>query len=655
MAFDLNLLLIQLFNGVALGLLYVLVASGLTVIFGVSGILNFAHGALYMLGAYFAVVIVGFTGSFWIALLIAPLAVGVVGVVIERSTLHYLYDRPIAYQMLLTFGLSLMIIDGVGFLFGSQRSFRTPEVLAGPVQIGPLFYPKYRLFIIGFAALMGLALWAFFRYTNFGLIARAGSQNQDMVRSLGIDISKYFTLIFALGSVLAGIAGVLAAPLFTVNTNMGNEILLVSFIVVILGGLGSFRGSVVAGLLIGVTTTLGETYFPELTGFYIYVILIGTLLVRPQGLFGNYDLTEVASKAAKISYRTKIDPVPLRDRRFLVAVGVLGLFPVVALTVGAEYYVSVLTLMLIWGLIALSLDLALGYLGLLSFGHAAFFGIGAYATGLIFLEVTNSLLLALVVAVPLAIVVAWLVGALSIRFTGVFFAMVTLGIAQLIYQFSITWSDLTGGTDGLEMTASPTVLGFPLGDTTVFYYITLVGVIATYGVLVHILHSPFGRVMQAIREGERRSLFLGYDTMMYKRRTLALSGGAAGIAGVLFAGSQILITPQVLHWTISGDALFGVILGGMGTLFGPLVGGGIYAGMQVVLSSYLDSWRFVVGLLLVLTVMFTPRGLVSVYAQMSRVIGRDDSGESTAMNGEPTVDGGVSRLDDDTTNREGQQ
>jgi branched-chain amino acid transport system permease protein len=548
-----------------------------------------------------------------------------------------------------------MIIDGVSFLFGSQRSFRTPDLLSGPVQIGPVFYPKYRLFIIGFAALVALGLWACFRYSDFGLVARAGSQNQGMVRTLGIDISKYFTLVFALGSVLAGLAGVLAAPLFTVNTNMGNEILLVSFIVVILGGLGSFRGSVVAGLIIGVTTTLGETYVPELTGFYIYVILIATLLVRPQGLFGNYDLSTVASKAAKISYRTNIDPVPLRDRRFLVVLGILALFPAVAGTLGAEYYVGVLTLMLIWGLIALSLDLALGYLGLLSFGHAAFFGIGAYATGLLLLEVTNSLFVAMAIAVPLAIVVAWLVGALSIRFTGVFFAMVTLGIAQLFYQLSITWSGVTGGTDGIEVTAVPTVLGMSLGDTTVFYYVTFVTVVATYGVLVHVLHSPFGRVMQAIREGERRSMFLGYDTRMYKRRALALSGGAAGVAGVLFAGSQSLVTPRVLHWTISGDALFGVILGGMGTLFGPLVGGGIYAGMQIVLSSYLDSWRFVVGLLLVLTVMFAPRGLVSVYVRLTERFSRNTAGESESVDGQPTVDGGVTDLDDGRTNEEGRR
>ncbi|MGQ4557124.1 ABC transporter permease subunit [Halobellus sp. GM3] len=633
-----NLFVVQLLNGVALGLLYVLVASGLSVIFGVSGILNFAHGSLYMLGAYLGVVVMGATGNFWLALLLAPLLVGAASGVIERLTLHHLYDRPVAYQLLLTFGLSLMIIEGTGAVFGSQRAFPTPEALAGPIQFGGIFYPKYRLFVIGASILVSIGIWAFFRYTDFGLVVRAGSQNREMVKSLGIDVSRYFTLVFVLGSVLAAVAGVLAAPLFAVNTNMGNEILLVSFIVVILGGLGSFRGSVIAGLLIGVTTTLGETYVPQLTGFYIYGILLGTLLLRPQGLFGQYDLAKVASKASKISYQRRIDPVPIRDRRALAAVAVMALIPIIAVGVGSAYYVGVLSIMLVWGLIALSLDLALGRLGLLSFGHAAFFGLGAYATGLLFLNATNSLLVALLVAVPLTVAVAWLVGAVSIRFAGVFFAMVTLAITQLFYQLSVTWTDLTGGSDGLTALPSPTLLGVTVDSTVVFYYITLASVVVTYGLVVRMLDSPFGRVIEAIREGERRTSFLGYDTSVYKRRTLALSGGVAGVAGVLYAGSQSVVTPNVLHWTISGDALFSVILGGMGTLFGPLIGGGIYAGMQLLLSSYIDSWRFVLGLLLVLTVMFAPRGLVSVYSKLAGFVGpRFGRPDGSAGEGGPSV------------------
>jgi branched-chain amino acid transport system permease protein len=619
---DANLLLVQLLNGLALGLLYVLVSSGLTVIFGISGILNFAHGALFMLGAYVATVVVDVTGSFWIALVVAPVAVGILGLVIERSTLHYLYDRDVSYQILLTFGLTLMITDGVEFFLGSQRSFPTPEALAGPIQLGPVFYPQYRLFVMGAALAVTVLVWALFRFTDFGLIARAGAQNQGTVRILGIDISRYFTLVFGMGAALAGIAGVLAGPFQGVNSAIGNDFLLVSFIVVILGGLGSFRGAFVASILLGVTQKLGETFFPELAGYYIYLLLVGTLLIRPQGLFGNFDREALLQRTAKIRHAVSIDPVSLTDRRAVAAFGALAAFPVasaVGLSPGVtDYYVGVLTLILTWGVIALSLDIALGYLGLLSFGHAAFFGVGAYASGLFMLHVTNSLLLALVVSVVLTVAVAWVVGALSIRFTGVFFAMITLAIAQTIWQLSLNLTDLTGGTDGLQGVPAVEILGVPVGGTIPFFYVTLIAVVAMYGLAVYVLNSPFGRAMEAIREGERRAAFLGYDTRMYKRRALALSGGIAGVAGVLFAGSRAVITPNTLHWTVSGDALFGVLLGGMGTLYGPLIGGGLYAGMQQILSSFFDEWRFVVGLLLVLVVMFAPRGLVSIYGQLRR-------------------------------------
>ena len=584
MPIDPNLLLLQLLNGIALGLLYVLVASGLTVIFGVTGILNFAHGALYMLGAYVALVVAGMTGSFWAALLITPLIVGALGAVIERTTVHHLYDRDISYQMLLTFGITLMITDGVKFLFQGQRSLQSPPLFTGATQLGPVIYPTYKLFVIGAAVVLTVLLWAVFRYTNFGLIARAGSQSHRTVRILGINIERYFTMVFALGSLLAGIAGVLAAPFVGITANMGNEIVLVAFIVVILGGLGSFRGSIVAGLLIGLTQTLGQSYLPSFTGYWIYLVLIGTLLVRPQGLFGEYN---VRQDLAKIIYDRNVDPVSPLDRRALVVIGVLAVFPAVAVLFDATYYVDVLTLMLIWGLLALSLDLVLGYLGLLSFGHAAFIGVGAYAAGLALIHISPSFLVALVLAVALTAVIAWLIGALSIRFHGVFFAMITLAIAQMLFVLASNLTDLTGGTNGLGGIPVPTLLGFPLGDSVTYYYLVGVIVLAIYAGSVRLLDSPFGRSMVAIREGEQRMAFLGYDTNKYKRRAFVISGAIGGVSGVLFAAYQYFVSPGIAFWTSSGDALFGVILGGMGTLYGPLLGGAAFvvvwnAGIDIV-------------------------------------------------------------------------
>jgi len=626
MAINFDLLLLQLLNGVALGLLYVLVASGLTVIFGVTGVLNFAHGALYMAGAYLAIVVANATGSFWAALVVAPMVVMLLGAVIERSTIRPLYDRDIAYQMLLTFGIALMATDGVKFLFQGARSLQPPDVLIGATQLGPIVYPTYKLFVIVAAILITIALWAIFQLTNFGLIARAGSQNHGTVRILGIDISRYFTLVFAFGSLLAGLAGVLAAPFVGISANMGNEIILVSFIVVILGGLGSFRGSIIAGLLIGVTQTLGQSFVPSLTGYWIFIVLIGTLIVRPQGLFGDYN---VRDELAKILYERNIEPVAPTTRAGLTVIGLLALLPLVAIVLDAVYYLDILTLMIIWGLLAMSLDLVLGYLGLLSFGHAAFIGLGAYGSGLVFMHLTGSFVVALVLSVALTTAVAWAIGALSIRFHGVFFAMITLAIAQMLYQVAINLTDVTGGTNGMSGIPVPELLGFSLDNPIVFYYLTGLIVLAIYASAVRLLDSPFGRAMVAIREGERRMSFLGYDTNKYKRRAFAISGGIGGISGVLFASYYNFVSPSILFWTSSGDALFGVILGGMGTLYGPLVGGAAYVGIQQILSSYVDQWRFVVGLLLVLIVLFAPRGLVSIYGDLKSRLGFPNRSVST--------------------------
>jgi branched-chain amino acid transport system permease protein len=275
-------------------------------------------------------------------------------------------------------------------------------------------------------------------------------------------------------------------------------------------------------------------------------------------------------------------------------------------------------------------------MGLLSFGHAAFFGIGAYAAGLFAMHVFNSGRVAAAVAVLLAAAVAWVIGALSIRLTGVYFAMITLAFAQMFYQVALTWNDVTGGSDGL--TGMPTFELFGaglvnLGDTATFYYFALLVTVCVYAASVKLLDSPFGRVVTAVRESERRVSFLGYDTNVYKRRAFALSGAIGGLAGALLAAYQTFVSAGTLHWVVSGDVVIAMMFGGIGTLFGPMFGAGLFIGLQELLSSYTDQWRFVLGLLLVLTVMVAPRGLITVYSSLREAIRI-----RTGSGGEPRVD-----------------
>lgn len=611
---SLELLLIQILNGLTLGILYVLIASGLSVIFGVTDILNFAHGVFYTIGAYFAFTLIGVTGSFWLALFLAPVAVAVLGAVIERTTLHTIYDRDPLYHILLTFGLVLMLSDAIEFIWGKgQKPFSIPGALVGFVDLGVINYPTYRIFLICVGAIVAFGVWLILKYSKFGLIIRGGAQNQQTVRIMGVNMSRYFTLVFAFGTLLAGIAGVLAAPYLNVSPTMGDEILIVAFIVVVVGGLGSFTGSVIAGLLIGLIQTLGSVFIPELSGFLIYLLMIGILLFRPQGLFGQY---EVRSQTAKISFDKTIPPVSLTNPKVMATVIVFLLLPLVP-NVVSSYYLGLLSLFFIWGLLALSLDMVMGYIGLLSFGHAAFYGLGAYTVGLVAIHFYNSFLLAAVLAILITATVAWVIGALSIRLSGVYFAMLTLAFAQMIYQLALsTFANITGGSNGLSGIPTIQLLGLSLGDPMIFYYLCLVLLVGTYYLAVRVVDSPFGRVLTAVRESERRASFLGYDTNKYKRRAFMMSGAVGGLSGSLFAAYQTFVSPNALHWPVSGDALFAMIFGGMGTLYGPIIGGGVFVGLNQILSTYFEQWRFILGFLLVLVVIFAPRGLVSMYMQV---------------------------------------
>jgi branched-chain amino acid transport system permease protein len=627
MNINVDLLLLQLLNGLALGILYLLIASGLSVIFGMTDIINFAHGALYALGAYVGLTVIGASGSFWIALLLAPIALFVFGAAIERTTLHRIYDRDPLYHIILTFGFVLMITESIEFIWGKlPQFFPTPDLLLGAIQLGPITYPKYKLFLIVTGVVVALALWALFEFTEFGLIIRAGAQDARAVRLMGIDISWYFTLVFAFGAALAGLAGVLAGPFLNVSPSMGSQIIIIAFIVVIVGGMGSLRGSAVAAILIGLVQTLGVVFVPQLTGFLVYILMIGVLVVRPQGLFGEYI---VQTEQTKIEFDTHIKPVELTDWRVLAVLTVLVLFPLGGGVLFSSYFVAILALIFIWALLALSLDLVMGYMGLLSFGHAAFWGLGAYATALFALHVSPAFIPALLFAIVVTAIVAWIIGALSIRLTGVYFAMITLAFAQMFYQIALTWDEVTGGANGLSIPSLNLFGIINLGDTTAFYYLTLIVMVSIYGLSVYLLKTPFGRVMTAIRESERRMAFLGYDVNKYKRQAFALSGAIGGISGSLLVTYQMFVSAETLYWIVSGDVVIAMMLGGVGTLFGPMIGAALFIGISEVLSSYVEQWRFALGLLLVLIVLFVPRGLASLYGIFEEQFGLRDTSTTT--------------------------
>jgi branched-chain amino acid transport system permease protein len=299
-----TLLLVQGLNGLQLGILLFLIAAGLTLVFGVMDFINLAHGVQYMVGAYLAAYFAALSGSFWLALLLALPAALAVGLVLEFLVFRHLYDRDHLAQVLATFGVILILNDGVKALFGSAPlQVPMPEALTGgiPIMQG-LLYPHYRLAIIaGGLATAGL-LWWLVERTKVGMLIRAGATNAPMVAALGIDIRRLFMVVFGFGAMLAGFAGVMAAPILSVEPGMGDNLLILAFVVIVIGGIGSVRGAFLAALLVGLVETLGRSMMPDLMRLFmepsaarqvgaalasmlIYIAMAAILAFRPAGLF----------------------------------------------------------------------------------------------------------------------------------------------------------------------------------------------------------------------------------------------------------------------------------------------------------------------------------------------------------------------------------
>jgi len=286
-----DLLALQFFTGIALGSVYVLLGIGLSLIFGMLTVVNFAHGAFYMVGAYVGVYAFTLTGNFWVSLLVVPVVLGLLGAAVERVLVRPLYGRGIDYPLLLTFGLSYVLVEAIRILFGTEgMAFATPDGLRGAVDIGIGYFPLYRLFVVGATAVLLGLLWLFIERTNYGLVIRAGARDPEILRVLGIDISRLWLTVFALGIAIAGIAGFLAAPMRSVTPEMGVPVLVEAFVVTVVGGMGSLLGAVVAGLLVGVVVSMTSLFSPEMGIVAMFALMALVLLVRPQGLLGRAGL-----------------------------------------------------------------------------------------------------------------------------------------------------------------------------------------------------------------------------------------------------------------------------------------------------------------------------------------------------------------------------
>lgn len=603
----------QLLNGLVYGMLLFLTAAGLSLIFGLMNVVSLTHGSFFMLGGYVGYTVYQLTGSFWLAFLLAPIPIGVAGIIMEMVFLRPLYRRGHLDQVLLTFGFTFIFFDAVQTFWGRDVvALPQPAALDGVVALGTGVFPTYRLFLIALGFAIAGALWLFLERSRLGARVRAGVDDAAMAGGLGVNIPALFTAIFGAGVALAALGGVAAGPIFGMYPGEDAEILIPAFIVIVVGGMGSLRGAFVGSLLIGEADTFGKAYVPQMALFLIYLVMAVVLLARPQGLFGI--------KHAQAAAPTGVAPgMPLQSRRaLLVGLAVVAALIVYPLLV-ADYQRQLVTELFIFAIFAMSLDLLLGYTGLMSLGHAGFFGLGAYTVIVLGTIFGLNAWVGVVLGVGVAALASFVIGYFCVRTSGIPFLMLTLAFSQLIYSVALKWRDVTGGSDGIGIPEKPGFFGFDLSNSLPMYFMALIFFVLCFLALRRLVASPLGRVFIGIRENEARMQAIGHATRRYKLASFTIGGAVAGFAGGLYAIFNGFISPDAVYWSASGDILIMVMLGGAGTLIGPVFGTAAFLLMKNLVSTYSEHWLFIIGVVFVACVMFFPGGIWGTLRQIRLV------------------------------------
>ena len=614
-------LIVQLLNGLAGASSLFLVGAGLSLIFGVTRIVNFAHGSFYMLGIYLAYTLVDRLGGgagFWPSLLLAGVAVGSLGALVEMLLLRRVYRAPELFQLLATFALMLVIKDAALWLWGPEDLLgpRAPG-LAGAVTILGRRFPTYDLFLIVVGPLVLALLWLLLTRTRWGTLVRAATQDREMLGALGVNQAWLFTAVFALGTMLAGLGGALQLPREPANLGLDLQTIGDAFVVVVVGGMGSIPGAYVAALLIaeikaicigiGTVELAGFSFsFSKLTLVVEFLVMAIVLVVRPWGLLG---------KPQAASRNSAPPEAPLRRAGLtLKAAGTALLLALLAwpfATAGSPYLTVLAIDLLTAALFAASLHFIMGPAGMHSFGHAAYFGLGAYGAALgvrsLGLPMEAALLLAPVAAAAGALVFGWF----CVRLSGVYLAMLTLAFSQIVWSVVFQWDDFTGGSNGLTgVWPAPW-----LADKRAYYYLTLALVVGGVLLIRRALFAPFGYAMRAGRDSPLRADAIGIDVRRVQWFAFVIAAVFAGLAGALYAFSKGSISPDTVAVGRSVDGLVMVLLGGLQTLAGPLVGAVTFTWLQDAVARNTDYWRALLGAIILLLVLVFPQGIAGFVGQ----------------------------------------
>lgn len=613
--------------GIANGLVLFLLASGMTLTMGLLRVVNMSHGAMYMFAGYCGVWVYQVTGSWVIAVLSGGVVGGLLGLFLETCFLRRLYKTP-ANQVLLTIGFINIIQNITQWIWGGNPTDAPiPEFLRPSVQVGSAEIQYFRFFVIAFGIIICAAIWLMQDKTKIGAMVRAGMDNSEIASTLGLNNRKIFTFIFVLGSAIAGLTSLLGGRMTGLSMGTGWSILLKAIIVVVVGGAGSIPGALIAGLFLGIVDAFGQGYFPMLSSYLFYIVLIIVLVIRPQGIMGrkmdvdkasddysNMTAAKARSFTPAMLEGTGVSGAKVMTYKLIPYIFVLAVLVVLPLVTGT-YTTTILTKVLVYALFAMSLDVVMGYTGNRSFGHAAFFGMGGYTVGLLLehFDFTNFWLVLLITIVVCAVLSA-IIGWFTLRLSGTNFLLVTMAFGQLLSSVASKWSAVTNGADGIVGIKRPdfgeflnNIVGKWTG--TKFYFFVLIVFVICFLLLHRFMRSSFGHTLLSIRGNEGRMRALGYNTWSLKYTGVILAGVFAGIAGLLYAYTYKNVTPDIFALESSALPMLMVIMGGGATLWGPALGAAViilvknYAGIWMP-----ERWPLILGALYVVCVMFLKNG-----------------------------------------------
>jgi branched-chain amino acid transport system permease protein len=618
----LNAFLFQALNGLSSASGLFLIAAGLSLIFGVTRIINIAHGSLYMLGTYIAYTFatrIGGVLGFWGGIVATALVVGALGALIETVLLRRIYRAPELFQLLATFALVLIINDAALYIWGPEDLLgpRAPG-LRGAVEVFGRHLPSYDLFLIFVGPAVLLILHFALAKTRFGRLIRAATQDREMVGALGVNQAILFTSVFALGALLAGLGGALQVA--REPANLATDLIAIgdAFVVVVVGGMGSISGAYLAAVIIAEVKALCiglgvvnfgfvTVNFSKFTLVAEFLVMAAVLIARPYGLLGR-------AQGAVRSIAEPEDPIrPATPMLKALAAVVLALLLFLPLLAQGSPYLLVLGIdVLIAVIFATSLHFIMGPGGMHSFGHAAYFGLGAYGAALLVKWLAAPMGVALAAAPLVALAGALLFGWFAVRLSGVYLAMLTLAFAQIVWAAVFQWEDLTGGSNGVIGVWPPR----PFDSASVYFLLTLA--LAVIGVLLlrRFLFAPFGYAMRAGRDSLLRAEAIGIDVKRVHWLGFAIAGAVCGVAGGLFAFAKGSISPETISVGRSIDGLVMVLLGGIQTLTGPIVGASVFSLLQDTVMRQTEYWRALLGAIILLLVLAFPQGIAGAVSQL---------------------------------------